>query len=401
MKKSLASVFLSFLLITPAVATDWEGVFEGTLGKSRILVELNAGTEKSSYKGGYADGSRYSYTPAAYDLKLRLDAEGETLRFTEATVPHYAIDELKDGDKALSGKWELKVSGETASGTWTSANGRKSLPITLQRKALLTNVGAESNQLSATYNAQWFALQNVSGADSPVSFGNVKLAFEKDSSFNLPMPVFTALPDKAAMAKANMLLREYYKRSLISYRDCINGLNEEPKKPYEPEYNFSVPYASQRLVTIQEGGSVFCGGAHPSNYVSYLTFDLVNGRQIGGRYQLDLSPAGFNSILKLSTREERMAFETFALERWNLSAKTAGESGEDGCAAIGFMNDQPPGEKEFSLAFDAKGLAVQRIDYPHAASNCLFQDFNPTIIPWADLKPWLKPDQTLLVDELN
>jgi hypothetical protein len=65
------------------------------------------------------------------------------------------------------------------------------------------------------------------------------------------------------------------------------------------------------------------------------------------------------------------------------------------------MNDQPTGEKEFSLAFDPKGLAVQRTDFPHAASNCLFQDFNPTIIPWADLKPWLKPDQTLLMDELN
>ena len=65
------------------------------------------------------------------------------------------------------------------------------------------------------------------------------------------------------------------------------------------------------------------------------------------------------------------------------------------------MADQAPGEKEFSLSFDKKGLAVQRTDYPSAAANCLFQDFNPTIIPWAELKPWIKPGQTLLTTELE
>ena len=106
---------------------------------------------------------------------------------------------------------------------------------------------------------------------------------------------------------------KYYKGSLIANRDCINGLNSQPTEPYEPEYNFEVVYASPRVVTISEGGSVFCGGAHPNNYVSYLTFDLVNGQQIGGLYQLDLSPRGFGEVLKLADKQERIAFESFAL----------------------------------------------------------------------------------------
>ena len=215
------------------------------------------------------------------------------LEFSEATVPHYAIKDLPADDKARSGHWSLEVSGDTAAGTWTSRDGKKKLPIRLKRAPLLSDVGVDFNQLSATYNNIWFGYEKIAGADKPISFGEVTLAFEKDRAFNLPMPVFTAFPDKASMAQANDLLRQYYKGSLIANRDCINGLNSQPTEPYEPEYNFEFVYASPRVVTISEGGSVFCGGAHPNNYVSYLTFDLVNGQQIGGLYQLDLKSTGF------------------------------------------------------------------------------------------------------------
>ena len=146
---------------------------------------------------------------------------------------------------------------------------------------------------------------------------------------------------------------------------------------------------------------MFCGGAHPNNYVSYLTFDLVTAKQIGGDYDTDLGPQGFGEVLKLADKPERIAFEKFALGRWMEGAKAAGETEDDGCAGPSFMGDQPEGEKIFTLAFDAKGLLVQRTDYPHVASNCLFQDFNPTIIPWKDVKPWLKPGQVLLKEEVE
>ena len=213
MNKSLVfSALLVFSASTlPALAADWEGVFDGTLGTSKIIVELNAGAEKSSYKGGYSDGSRYSYVPKSYDLKLALEAEGESLEFSEATVPHYAIKDLPADDKARSGHWSLEVSGDTAAGTWTSRDGKKKLPIRLKRAPLLSDVGVDFNQLSATYNNIWFGYEKIAGADKPISFGEVTLAFEKDRAFNLPMPVFTAFPDKAAMAQANDLLRQYYK----------------------------------------------------------------------------------------------------------------------------------------------------------------------------------------------
>ena len=262
-------------------------------------------------------------------------------------------------------------------------------------------VPPDFNQLAVTYDERWFREVKISGAAKPFSFGDVTLAFEKDSIFNLEMPIFAKHPDKTVMNRANALLRDYYRTSLMTYRECINGLPQEPGKPFEPEYAFDATYASPQVVTLQESGSVFCGGAHPSNYVSYLTYDLLAGQQIGGKYQLDLSPQGFGTLLKLASKPERIAFEKFAIGRWMDAAKAAGEAGDDGCAGPSFMGDDQPGEKNFSLAFARSGLAVQRTDYPHVASNCLFQDYNPTIIPWADLKPWLRPGQKLLKSELQ
>lgn len=403
MTRTTAAALILLAFTSPALAAPWEGVFEGTLGKAKILVELNAGPDKTEYKGGYQDGSRYSYLPKAFDLKLALESEGETLEFAESTLPHYAIDDLPQDDPGRTGHWSLKVSDDGASGTWTSASGKKTLPIRLKRLQLVNKeeVPTEQSRLAATYNDRWFETEKISGASDPKTFGDVTLAFERDSAFNLDMPVFVKMPDADVMRRANDMLRGYYRSSLIQNRDCINGLREEPKQPFEPEFSYTVSYASPRVISLQEGGSVYCGGAHPANYVKYLTYDLVSGKRIGGVYELDLKPEGFGEVLTLGNSGERIAFEKFALARWAEAAKAAGDTGDDSCSAIGFMNEQKEGEKVFTLAFDAKGLIVQRTDFPSVAANCLFQDFNPTVIPWADVKPWLKPGQVLLRDEVE
>lgn len=399
---SALATLATIVFCATAHAAKWEGVFEGTLGKAHVIVELNAGEEKTEYKGSYSDGSRYSYLPKARDLHLALDAEGDTLSFSESPSPEILYPDMNRADIKITGLWSLKVDGGGASGTWSSPDGKKKLPITLKRLPLvaMAEVTEGNSQLTATYNARWFREVKITGAAKPVSFGKVTLAFEKDSAFGLEMPVLTAMPDTDRMAKANDMLRRYYRKSLMGNRDCINGINTDTTGE-GVEYGFTISYASERVLSISESGSVYCGGAHPNNYVQLLTWDLVTPAQIGGVYGLDLKPEGFGQVLKLANKDERIAFEAFAMGRWMEAAKAAGETGDESCAGMGFNDGTAAGEREFSLEFLPGGLGVQRTDYPHVASNCLFQDFNPTVIPWKDLKSFLRPGQTLLTEELK
>ena len=400
MRKILTTILLATAAV-PAQAADWEGVFEGTIGKARVIVELNAGAEKSEYKGGYLEGARYSYLPKPIDIKLILDEEGSVLRFTETLLQHGRFADAED--KKITGQWSLSVNGDTALGTWTSPTGDKSLPISLTRVDLLpvSEVPKDANPLPTTYDTRWLESVNFNDAGTAKSFGDVEVRFTKDSAFGIAFPVLGNFPDGNRKAKVNAMLLTQHMKSVVDYRNCLNGVPADWSEPEtEPQFNIGVDYASPTVLSYTEGGSVFCGGAHPSNYVKSQTYDLTEPARMGGDYQLDLSPQGFGRVLKLANKDERIAFERFALGRWQDAAKAAGESGDESCLK-GWIDDSAEGEKEFDLSFTPTGLAVTRTDYPHVASNCLFQDFNPTIIPWADLKPWVKDGQTLLTSEIK
>lgn len=383
----------------PAHAADWEGVYEGTLGKAKVIVQL---VEPLDDMEGETkrETSRYSYLPKARDLNLMLTGKDKTLGFDETTLMPYEFASAED--KKITGHWTLTPSAHGAKGTWASPDGKKKLPITLTRVENIPEEEADPdlNIWSATYNALW--LKAVSFADAGVAktFGAVEVRFVKDSAFGITYPVLGAFPNEARKIKANELLMAAHRRSVAQYRDCKNGVpvEWEPENP-EPEMSNEVSYATATLLSFSESGSVFCGGAHPSNYLTPITYDLTAPTQMGGNYQLDLSPDGFGRVLKLASKDERMAFERFAIGRWKDAAAQDKEMGTD-CGGS-WMEQSPEGERAFSLSFNEKGLAVLRTDFPHVASACLFSDFNPTIIPWADLKPWLKEGQNLLTTEVE
>lgn len=384
----------------PAQAADWEGVYQGTLGKAKIIVELYAGQDKSDYKGGYRDASRYSYLPKPRDINLVLKGEGKALTFAETLQEPLRFADEPDS-KLLTGAWQLSVAGDKASGTWADPAGKKTLPISLTRVKPVAAQG-EANVLDLTYDALWLKTLTFKpedkaekGRDKPKAFGPVTVGWVKDSAFGIAFPVLTQFPDKARMDAVNAMLMDVHRKSVSTYRDCKNGVPVDwEDENAGPEIAYQIDYASPSLLGVTESGSVFCGGAHPSNYATPITFDLASQQQIGGRDQLDLKPDGFGRILKLDSKDERIAFENFALERWKAAAAKDKEMGAD--CATGWIEDAPAGEKDFSLTLRPEGLGIFRTDYPHVASVCLGTDFNPTIIPWAELKPFIKRGQTLL-----
>jgi hypothetical protein len=382
--------------ISPILAADWEGVFEGTLGKSRIIVQLVEPLDDMEGETG-REASRYSYLPKARDINLMLSKNAMPLAFEETLLLPWELGEAKGDDRMITGKWSLTVAGDAATGTWASLDGKKSLPITLARVPMMDEAEKhpDDNIVNATYTARW--IKEVTFADAGVakSSGSVEVRFVKDSAFGIAYPVIGAFPDEVQKSKINDLLLAHHTRSVAQYRDCKNGVPvtwEEASG--EPEFSYSIGFASPTLLSITESGSVFCGGAHPANYIKPITYDLTQPARMGGDELLDLSPQGFGRVLKLATKDERIAFERFALGLWKQGA--ARDTEMAGECNTGWIDDSPEGEKNFSLSFSETGLAVQRSDFPHALSVCQFTNFNPTLIPWADLKPWLKPGQALL-----
>lgn len=404
--RTLSAAFL--LLGSPALANAaaWEGVFAGTLGKSKIIVELNAGPEKSEYKGGYGEGSRYSYEKQVFDLSLvpaenSIPGENEKrLSFIELNDIPRMYDEIEQGDPRLTGQWNIEVDAKGARGTWMSPDGKKTLPISLTRLDLVTDPDRPDvrSRLSATFMQQW--LGSVSFADAGISerFNTIEVRYEQDSAFGARHPTLATFPDKNRMADINAMLHQQFLSHTADFRDCRNGLQlnwRTDEEEMSSSVERKVKFASASLLSVEHSGSMFCGGAHANNFIVIMTYDLTTLQQIGSTQESDLAKENFGRIFKLADKTERTAFERFALGRWNAAAAKAGEDGKS-CQESGFIYDNPEGERNFSLSFVTNGLAVHRNDYPHVASVCLWQDFNPTIIPWADLKPWLRPDQTLL-----
>jgi hypothetical protein len=378
------TALLAFLFFTfsSASAAEWEGVYEGTLGKSRIIVQLR---ETSPEK---FDHSRYSYLPKARDINLILAGPELPLQFEETLMRPDQFEIAKGAEREVTGKWTLSASGAQMTGTWISADGKKQLPISLTR----TSGGDEA------YAGLW--LKEVTFKDIGVakSFGAVNVHFQEDSVFSIHYPMLGSFPDEQRKTAINDMLMKDHRASLVQYRECINGVpvKNAPIDDSDPQFAYTITYASPTLLSVSESGSVYCGGMHPQNYLKPITYDLVSLQRIGGDYGLDLAPGGFGRVLKFDTKEERIAFQQFAINYWRDNArKDTDKQMVEACDAE-WTDDAPPGERYFSLSVQANGLAVLRTNYVHAYSTCLFTTFNPVVIPWKQLLLWVKPEQKLL-----
>ena len=88
MIKTLLTAIL-YLLLTPAAqAADWEGVFEGRLGKSKIIVQL-VETLEDLEGDTRREASRYSYLPGVRDINLMLSSKEKELGFEETPLQPY------------------------------------------------------------------------------------------------------------------------------------------------------------------------------------------------------------------------------------------------------------------------------------------------------------------------
>ena len=104
--------------LSPAQAGPaWEGVYEGVLGQSRVIVSLSPGD------------ARYAFVAKANDLGLIVAETDGVLKITETVAPGIDADAIKSRPALASGLWTLKQQGEKLTGRWTGGGRVSTRPL--------------------------------------------------------------------------------------------------------------------------------------------------------------------------------------------------------------------------------------------------------------------------------
>jgi hypothetical protein len=165
-------------------------------------------------------------------------------------------------------------------------------------------------------------------------------------------------------------------------------------------------YATARLLTIEKSDMVFCGGAHPNLDVAVYTFDLADGALLTGADDRDpFGPSGLGRALDIEAAKRRAAFDALWMSdlraRIAAGAKAAPQNSDDdphcGQALLDALRSD--GAAIAKVVYPtAEGLAFRFLAFPHAVEGVCSAgySFNPLVVPYRALKPFLKPNQTLL-----
>ncbi|MDV6331583.1 hypothetical protein [Asticcacaulis sp. 201] len=390
MKYLALGVFLAGMVTTVHAATPvTQTVYEGTIGKSPIVLE--------TLTNGDHGAGQYFYRKHRASISLRLD-KGQWSELADGCTYDLAICDVKAHLK-------LTPTGGGLSGTWT-ANG-KSLPVTLKqvaaRKSQAEGEPADPSTLFAMdrgsdvtadpYLFRQLAGETLYGPETRTGYIGYRTATDKDTGIHFIR--LTAAPNATALAKVNALL-DQRRYEMVSYGlECrATPQSDGPAGGTLGDwdsYESTVTYATDSLLVIQEGGSTYCGGAHPNNSFTYSMYDLRRGEVFDLNRVLKLTHPGKDAdghAAQVNTPEYDALLARLTPESPWFSADVDAEClGPDGAESFG---------ASYSLTFNAKGLVLSLTDLPHVMGACMGDYY---VIPYAALKTLWTPEAKLYFPE--
>jgi len=259
--------------------------FEGTIGedlKVTLLLETTMGENATPSYGG-----AYHYHKTGIPIRLgQISGTGETIRFRE--------NESQDsqGRETFTGEWAIRLQEDAISGTWSSRDGKKKLPIKLQESYPAGSVPALTTSLEA--------VQTV-GRNG------------QKRGFDIKVRYVQLLSKSPEIKAVNQMLRQ------DAWNVPVNTEEEPPAPPQNPSEKdilanmLAIPESqeegdwegayvesvddSQRVLmnengflTIEYLTWTYSGGAHGNYTQSYRCFDLKTGKEV---YLEDLVRANF------------------------------------------------------------------------------------------------------------
>lgn len=244
---SLATALSGFARIADAqdcIAKTWKG----TIGAVPVMMEFDYNGEDASLAG------RYYYRTSLVDLLL----------VSDSTKP----DRWKELDPkgTVTGYLTLSCKENSLSGTWSSPDGSKTLPINAE-------VQPEDS----------FSAQRLAGLKTTVtkrgSMGGLGYELFMAPGFEA-MKGLRLMGDGKAVADINSALIERFTNGLDEAINCraLGRLQRGENHGFDFESEMSMIASNKAFVVIGESYSQYCGGMHPLSGSGGTTYSLQTGK---------------------------------------------------------------------------------------------------------------------------
>lgn len=239
-------------------------VYEGTLGKSAIVAELEQGRDG-------AEG-RYFYRRHRLDIALEAQpARSGALEMAENADWH--------GDEAGRPHWTLREGSDGAyTGQWRDAKG-KTLPVALKPLAVESLPADADPALEALRKAEPYDYLRLSGLklvdDGSEQRGAYRLQWRREPVSGIRLfEVVDGYPGDAR-ERVNRVLHARLWSEVQAYYECLSGGGEG-----EYDQTVTVHRIDAKILSASVFTSYYCGGAHPDFGDSPLNLDPRTGQEL-------------------------------------------------------------------------------------------------------------------------
>ncbi|MER9562605.1 hypothetical protein [Mesorhizobium sp. M0571] len=281
--------------------------YSGKLGKSDIVVEFTG--DPAAPDGPLA--GRYFYRSKGVDIPLQARSQKGS-KFELAEEEECGADNCGDGKVApIAAVWRLASSdrGKTLEGSW---NGKQALSLRLKRVA---SREATDSEPGSPFDLHDFSDMTFFADDTPITmetspydylrldtpldtgetagWPDATYHYVVDPRTKFATPWIVQLSGNVPVTAANALLEDRRRRANLGALSCaarqyagfnevgpIDGGDDDTLGGYEDSQS-QVTSLTPRLMSWQESGSLFCGGAHPTNYSDAYIMDVRRGVLLG------------------------------------------------------------------------------------------------------------------------
>jgi len=396
------------VLAGPAAADPM--TYVGTLDKLAIVVEFTGDPGEPS--GPLA--ARYHYRAQGADIPLQAKSQTDgTFELAEEEACREACEEGKPGPIGATWSLTVKNGGQTLEGTWKA--GKKVFDLKLERAGVRPVEGEPPvtplDLYNFTVNTFYQTENPITIASSPYDFLRLDMPYDvgekqgwPDATFvyvtdprtKFPRPRIHSLAGRPPFEKANDLLEDRHWVDNIAALSCKSlqyaGFQEYGPVPggsdgtlgYYDETTSKVLALTPKLISWSESGSVFCGGAHPYNFLNKFVMDVSSGRMLGlGDIFTDVTAEGLPGETLLGYVRERREKPTDQVE-----IDFEAECGTDDLISQHLAASLKRDGDAMKIVLGLSGL-------PHAIQAC-GDDFME--VPAADVMSLLKPEFAALLN---